>query len=273
MAIRQGGPVMIFAAALALVLSCDGDFKQGGYVVCTAPPGATLTVDGSLQVVVDGEGRAIVGLDRDAAPTLRLALQWKGEVAGTTFPIAPRQWSTQKIDGLPPQTVQPTDAKVLEKIARDSTAKQAALTSRAEGSGFLESWRWPVPSAKVSGQFGNARILNGVAGRPHYGIDLAAPIGTPVVAPASGIVSLAQTGMHYEGGLVFIDHGQGLTSMYLHLSEIAVVPGQRVEAGQRIGAVGATGRATGPHLCWRLKWRDRNLDPSLKPTSPLAAIP
>jgi murein DD-endopeptidase MepM/ murein hydrolase activator NlpD len=103
--------------------------------------------------------------------------------------------------------------------------------------------------------------LNGVPARPHYGVDLAAPRGTPIVAPAGGLVSFAETGLHFEGGLIMIDHGQGLVSAYLHLSRLDVVAGQSVSQGQVIGAVGAEGRATGPHLCWRMKWRDRNLNP------------
>jgi murein DD-endopeptidase MepM/ murein hydrolase activator NlpD len=106
-------------------------------------------------------------------------------------------------------------------------------------------------------------VLNGVPARPHYGVDLACPRGTPVRAPGRGLVVLAEPALHYEGGLVLIDHGQGLVSAYLHLSALDVAKGAVVAPGQRIGAVGATGRATGPHLCWRLKWRDRNMDPTL----------
>ena len=106
-------------------------------------------------------------------------------------------------------------------------------------------------------------LFRSVPGRPHYGSDLAAPIGTPVHAPAAGTVSFAETGLHYEGGLILIDHGQGLISAYLHLSRIDVTAGQRVARGQPIGAVGKEGRATGPHLCWRMKWRGRNMDPML----------
>jgi murein DD-endopeptidase MepM/ murein hydrolase activator NlpD len=97
--------------------------------------------------------------------------------------------------------------------------------------------------------------------RPHYGSDLAAPIGTPVSAPADGVVSFAETGLHFEGALILIDHGQGLISAYLHLSKVGVTAGQRVKRGELIGAVGKEGRATGPHLCWRMKWRGRNMDP------------
>ncbi len=116
---------------------------------------------------------------------------------------------------------------------------------------------------RLAARFGGQRVLNGEPKRPHYGDDLAAPIGTPVSAPADGVVSFAETGLHYEGGLIMIDHGQGLVSCYLHLSRVGAVRGQAVRRGDVIGAVGKEGRATGPHLCWRLKWRGRNLDPML----------
>ncbi|MEO6338557.1 MAG: M23 family metallopeptidase, partial [Caulobacteraceae bacterium] len=122
---------------------------------------------------------------------------------------------------------------------------------------------WPVIAKRISARFGGQRILNGEPKRPHYGVDLAAPVGSPIHAPAAGLVVLAEPAMHFEGGLTLIDHGQGLVGMFLHQSRQMVKAGDRVTRGQLIGEVGQTGRATGPHLCWRLKWRTRNLDPSL----------
>jgi murein DD-endopeptidase MepM/ murein hydrolase activator NlpD len=124
----------------------------------------------------------------------------------------------------------------------------------------------------MSGAWGNQRVLNGVPATPHMGFDIAAPAGTPIKAPASGTVSLAESDLHYEGGLVFIDHGQGLISMYLHMSRVDVKPGDVVVQGQTIGAVGAKGRATGPHLCWRMKWRDRYLNPAIVPAMALKPL-
>jgi murein DD-endopeptidase MepM/ murein hydrolase activator NlpD len=137
------------------------------------------------------------------------------------------------------------------------------FSSRADRDDFRDGFAMPLSGYRLSAHFGGQRILNGEPRRPHYGADLAAPVGTPVRAPAGGIVSFAETGLHFEGGLILIDHGQGLITMYLHLSRVAVARGQVVTPGQLIGAVGREGRATGPHLCWRMKWRDRNLDPML----------
>jgi murein DD-endopeptidase MepM/ murein hydrolase activator NlpD len=120
----------------------------------------------------------------------------------------------------------------------------------------------PLDGRKTS-SFGSQRILNGLPKRPHYGVDLAAPVGTPIQAPADGVITLADDNLYFEGAMIVIDHGEGLLSKYLHLSRIDVEVGESVVRGETIGAVGSKGRATGPHLCWRLKWRDRNLDPEL----------
>ncbi len=257
----------LFAAVLGL--ACQGHLVQGGLAVCTTAPGAEVLVDG-IALRADASGHAVIGFDRDAPAISHVLARDGKEETAIDLAITPRAWNIQRVDGLPEQTVTPTSQAVLARIARDSKAKAAALASRASGTGFLENWIWPVRTGRISGAFGDARVLNGVAKRPHYGVDIANPIGTRLNAPASGTVTFARSGLHYEGGLIFIDHGQGLTSMYLHLSEISVQEGQEVAAGDQLGRVGATGRATGPHVCWRLKWRDRNLDPSVLVQTPLS---
>lgn len=172
-------------------------------------------------------------------------------------------FDVQRIGGLPSDQVEPSDPVLLERIKAEAALKATALEGRFDGDAFRTGFAYPLKSWRQSARFGGQRILNGVPKRPHYGADLAAPTGSPILAPADGLVTLAQPAMHFEGGLTMIDHGQGLTSFYLHQSRIDVAAGQRVTRGQPIGAVGATGRATGPHLCWRLKWRSRNLDPML----------
>ncbi|MGE0830033.1 MAG: M23 family metallopeptidase, partial [Hyphomonadaceae bacterium] len=142
----------------------------------------------------------------------------------------------------------------------DRETKNRGFSSRAAAQGWLDIFILPV-EGRISGSWGNQRVLNGEPRSPHYGVDIAMPEGTPIRAPAGGIVSLAEPDLYLEGGLVLIDHGQGLISMYLHMSRLDVREGDQVAQGQVIGAVGARGRATGAHLCWRMKWRDRNLDP------------
>lgn len=150
------------------------------------------------------------------------------------------------------------------RITREWRLKQDALASRAQLSGFLETFLWPLAGERrVTSAWGTARNYSNGTARPHYGVDLAAAIGTPVRAPAAGLVTLAEPDMYYEGGCVFIDHGLGLTSIYLHMNEVVATAGQVIAQGAPIGEVGTKGRSTGPHLCWRLYWRDRRLDPSL----------
>ena len=144
---------------------------------------------------------------------------------------------------------------------------------RVAATGMMKPSLKPSPSSReakaLAFRAASRAMRANKAGRPHYGVDLAAPVGTPIVAPAPGLVVLAEPALHFEGGLTLIDHGQGLIGMFLHQSRQFVTAGERVERGQRIGLVGQTGRATGPHLCWRLKWRAKNMDPSLMVGPPL----
>jgi hypothetical protein len=177
--------------------------------------------------------------------------------------VAPYDFPSTRIDGLPPATVEPSDPALLERIRQEVLVKTEAFASRADTDDFRDGFVWPLETYRVSSAWGAQRVLNGTPARPHYGVDLAAPIGTVIRAPADGRVIFTRPDMHFEGGLTLIDHGQGLISAYLHQSQIDVAAGQTVRRGDPMGRVGMSGRATGPHLCWRLKWRDRNLDPSL----------
>jgi murein DD-endopeptidase MepM/ murein hydrolase activator NlpD len=255
-------PAQPLAPERELTLACAGAFTQGGVALCRTLPGAAIAVDGVESGRADAQGWAVIGFTREhGAEALVNARAGGGEVA-LSFAIAVREFDIQRVNGLPPQTVNPTDPAVLARIQRDTALKREAFESVAELEGWLDGFIQPV-NGTVTGRWGNQRVLNGEPRDPHFGYDIAAPEGTPVRAPASGLVTLASPDMHFEGGLVFIDHGQGLTTMYLHMSRLDVRVGDRVVQGQTIGAVGARGRATGPHLCWRMRWRGRQLDPSL----------
>ncbi len=245
-----------------LTLTCAGAFAQGGTALCRTLPGAQIHVDGRARGAADAEGWAVIGFDRDSPRESVVEAHAGGDVARRSFTILPREFSVQRVNGLPPQTVSPSDPAIVARIARERQLKNVGFSSRAEARGWLDGFIWPVEGI-ISGSWGNQRVLNGEPRSPHYGVDIAMPAGTPVRAPAGGIVSLAEPDLYLEGGLVLIDHGQGLISMYLHMSRLDVRVGEAVTQGQVIGAVGARGRATGAHLCWRMKWRDRNLDPSL----------
>jgi murein DD-endopeptidase MepM/ murein hydrolase activator NlpD len=250
-------------APTSLSLNCAGAFTQGGVVLCRTVPGAQLTIDGADAGGADQDGWAVIGFTREHGASARVQASVQGAVVAETYDIAPRQFDIQRVDGLPPQTVTPTDPAVIARIQREAALKREGWDSFAPIQGWLDGFIRPVEGGRVSGTWGNQRILNGVPASPHFGYDIAVPAGTPIRAPAGGVITLAQPDMHFEGGLVFIDHGQGLITMYLHMNRLDVAVGDTVEQGQVIGAVGSSGRATGPHLCWRMKWRERQLDPSV----------
>lgn len=243
-------------------LSCNGIVKQGGLVICKTKPNARVEVGRSEKDTytqnADKDGILLVGFDRDEpAAFVRV-----GEER-VNFDIQKRDYDISRIDGLPKKFVSEYTSEQLAQIRKASALKKVGFASMVEEVGFKDGFIFPVADYTKTTNFGAQRILNGEPKRPHFGVDLAAPTGTPILAPADGIVSLASTEMYFEGSLIMIDHGQGLISYYLHNETVDVEDGQRVTQGQQIGTVGSRGRSTGPHLCWRLKWRGRNLDPEL----------
>lgn len=247
---------------LGTPIECQGVFKQGGAALCRTYANKEVEV-GGISTTSDRDGYFTIGFDRDAPQTETIKLKTDDSTLFTkNLEIAPREYDVQRIDGLPPSQVSTFTDKQLVHIKASSARKKVGFSSRAKDMGFKDGFTMAVTGIKSS-DFGNQRILNGKAKRPHYGVDIAAPEGTPIYAPADGIISLADDDLYFEGAMVLIDHGQGLISMYLHMSDIDVEVGQKVKRGDQIGAVGAKGRATGAHLCWRLKWRNRNLDPEL----------
>lgn len=243
----------------AAALELEGNLEQGGLVIGRSVPGAKAVLDGKV-LDMDEEGIFAFGFDRDQGATARLVVSLPdGNTIEQELAVAPREWRIQRVEGVPQQFVTPPP-EAMEAIARSTRVKNEARKIRAEGSWFREGFIWPA-TGPISGVFGSQRFYNGEPRRPHYGVDVAAPTGTPIVAPAGGVVTLADMDMYFEGGLVFLDHGQGVTSLMMHMSRIDVKAGDRVEQGDVLGAVGGTGRATGPHLHWGLYWRGAWLDP------------
>lgn len=248
------------APARAGTLDLQGHFTQGGLVFGTTDPRAQVRLDGR-HVRVSPIGHFLLGFGRDHSAEAHLEVTFPdGATERRTLEIAARKYRIQRIDGLPPKMVTPPEgvlARIHAEAARIAAARAEDRPEPLFESGFI----WPAVGP-ISGVFGSQRILNGEPRRPHFGLDIAAPPGSPVVAPADGIVVIAETDMYYTGGTVLLDHGYGLTSVYSHMSDVAVTVGQRVHQGDRIGSVGATGRATGPHLDWRINWFDQRLDPA-----------
>lgn len=243
-------------------LNCHGVFEQGGTVICKTFPFAII-VAGDVSTKADGHGLVVLGFDRDAPKAIIIKSKAQGYIKEKTFSIAPREYTISRIDGLPPSQVSNYSKEQLARIRSSSARKKKGFASREQTMWFKDGFTYPLKSFVKTSPFGAQRILNGIKKKPHYGVDIAAPVGTPIYAPADGVVSLADDDLYFEGAMVLLDHGQGLISMYLHMDAIDVKPGQMVKRGEKLGEVGSKGRSTGPHLCWRLKWRNRHLDPEL----------
>lgn len=246
-----------------------GRWQQGAALIGSVAPGSAVRFGGRT-VSVSAQGRFVIGLAYDAPMVAEVLVTGAdGVEQHHEYAVERRAYDVQKIGGLPQGMVEPPPA-VLARIADDQKRVAAARVFDTPRGDFAERFRWPVP-ARVTGVYGSSRVLNGVQKQPHFGIDLAAAEGTKVLAPAGGIVRMAHRDLYYTGGTIILDHGHGLNTAYLHLSKLEVQEGQEVRAGETIGRVGKTGRATGPHLCWRANWFDVRLDPSLLVESDPAA--
>jgi murein DD-endopeptidase MepM/ murein hydrolase activator NlpD len=246
-------------AALAVELS--GEAIQGGLIFGQTSPGATVLLD-KTNILVSPEGEFVIGFGRDETGERKLRVQ---QADGTeellALPIALREYKIERVDGLPPKTVTP-DPEALERIREEGAMVSTARSRRDQRTDFDDGFSWPA-SGRISGVYGSQRVLNGEPRRPHFGLDIAAPTGSPVYAPADGIITLAHPDMYFSGGTVILDHGQGLSSSFLHLSKILVEAGTTVKKGDLIAEIGSTGRASGPHLDWRMNWLNRRVDPEL----------
>ena len=253
---------LLLLAAPAPSFALEGAPAQGALIRGRAPAGtAALTLDGR-PVPLAPDGRFLIGFDRDAPAGAALVARLAdgGELV-ETLAVARRAWRIQHVDMARPSGGPTPEYQRL----RDGELALigAARLRRAQGAGWAQRFIWPV-DARVSGPFGAQRIYRGgVPAAYHSGVDLAARAGAIVVAPADGMVTLAPPPrFSLEGNLVIVDHGMGLSSAFLHLSAALVRPGDIVRQGQPIGRVGATGRATGPHLHWSLVWNGARIDPA-----------
>lgn len=243
-------------------LSIEGPFSQGGIAIGLAPKGTvSLTLDGR-PIQFAGDGHFLIGFGRDAAPSaLLVATLADGRAVSRALTVAPRAWKIENLTTLPRFSRPSAEFERLR--APELAAIEAARAIRSDSQGWRQPFLWPV-TGRISGWFGAQRIYRGEPGAYHSGVDIARPTGTVLVAPADGVVVLAaDRPFTLEGNLLMIDHGMGLNSAFLHLSRIDVKPGDHVRRGQPIGAVGATGRATGPHMHWGMKWQDQRIDPVL----------
>ena len=263
--------LLLIALASVPIASHAGDsafpasVPQGSLIRAKVDPHATVVLaERTLRVGPQGEIAFGVGRDESGPVTVEIQTA-DGKREHVSIEVTPRDWPIERIVGVPPKTVEPPP-EIAARIKREQARVVAARARDDARVDFAESFQWPL-QGRISGRFGNQRVyvVNGkdVPKSPHSGMDIAASEGTPVHAPASGVVSFAETGLYLTGGTVLIDHGHGVSSNFLHLSRIDVKVGERVNQGQVIGAVGMTGRATGPHLHWGMNWFKVRLDPLL----------
>jgi len=260
-----------YAGALAAVLTSNslyaeiaepkllsGKWEQGAIIQLAVDPSSKIKWQ-SRDVLVTPNGIALIGLDRDAKKSLELTVELNGESKVFNYEVTSRDYKISRVEGIAKKIMEP-NADDLKRIRAEVKLTKAARSKISDRENFTEQFKWPA-TGRISGVYGSQRFYNGKPGRPHYGVDVARPTGTPVYAPAGGMVVLAEKDMFYSGGTIIVDHGYGLNSSFLHLSAVEVKVGDEVKQGDLIGKIGATGRATGPHLDWRMNWRDQRVDP------------
>jgi murein DD-endopeptidase MepM/ murein hydrolase activator NlpD len=237
-----------------------GGAVEGGLMIARTAPDNRVTLDDAA-IPVAPDGLFIVGFHRDSDLPVTIGItKTDGTSQLTVLTPQQRSYQIQRIDGLQKNMVTPPE-NVIARIKSDQAAVAAARQTPAAAGDFWRGIDWPV-TGRISGVFGSQRILNGQPRQPHYGIDIAVPKGTPVRAPASGLVTLVKD-LYFSGWTIIINHGLGLNSTFLHLDSAAISVGDTVQRGSIIGTVGSTGRSTGPHLDWRLDWQGRRIDASL----------
>lgn len=253
--------ILLLGSQVACAAGLQTQLTPGGIYIGQAAPGSRIVYD-QQQVRVAADGRFIIGFGRDAQLQQSYTVQFadgRSEVVNLT--LKPRQYDIQRLTGIAKKYVTP-DENVLSRIRSEAGRVREARVMDTDQSDLFNGFGWPV-KGRISGVYGSQRYYNGKPGRPHYGLDIAVPTGTPVAAPADGIVRLADADLYYSGGTIIIDHGHGVFSSFLHLSDVAVAVGDVVKRAEVIGKVGATGRVTGAHLDWRYNWFDQRLDPAL----------
>ncbi|MBL4895211.1 MAG: M23 family metallopeptidase [Emcibacter sp.] len=242
------------------LLGLPDDLIQGGFYVGKVAPGSAVWL-GDRKLKISPEGNFAFGLNWKQAGMVKMKLIGPdGVVHPQRLMVKKKKYDVEHIDGLPPKMVAPP-AEVLQRIRADSARVKKARAIDSDRDDFRAAFIWPV-RGRISGNFGNHRILNGTPKSPHTGMDIAAPKGTAIKAPLGGVVTMLSN-LYYTGNTVIIDHGFGVSTVFAHMDTVSVRTGQQLTQGDQIGTVGATGRATGPHLHWGLNWYKERLNPAL----------
>lgn len=252
--------VTLLFAQLGAALEISGTWQQGAVMLGKVEPGTQVEYN-NRKLSLTPHGEFVIGLGRDALPQASITTIKNGKATTHQFAVKARDYKIQRVEGVPQETVEPNpeqDARIKREAALVSAARKPDLPLTF----FAQKFQWPLVGP-ISGVYGSQRVYNGIPKTPHYGLDIAMPVGTPVNAPAGGTVTLVHTDMFLSGGTLIIDHGHGLSSTFIHLSKILVKEGDQISQGQEIALVGKTGRASGPHLHWAMNWFEERVDPEL----------
>ena len=249
----------IFNSQILFAVEFKGKFNQGSFIIGKTSPGSRIIID-EKRVKVTNQGFFAFGISKDRKNDIKITLFNENKKEVIIKKVFKRKYLIQRIDGLPSKMVTPPK-EVLNRIKNDNKkiVKARAVNSNLEF--FTQNFVKPIDNSIITGVYGSQRILNGKPRSPHYGVDFAGKEGTPIIAMADGIVTLAEKDLYFTGGTLIFDHGHGISTLYMHLKELKVKKGQKVKQGDIIGTLGKTGRATGPHLDIRLNWFDIKLDP------------
>ena len=252
---------LLYLPSTVAALQLTGQMQQGGLVIGQVEPDSLVTLD-QRAVKVSKQGVFVIGFGRDAKANAELTVEnANGDKTTKTLTIAARQYNIQRIEGIAKKIISPSAANI-QRSREEAAQVRKARAQFLDRMDFLSQFQWPL-IGPITGVYGSQRVYNGVPGRPHYGIDIAAPMGAPVSTPAPGIVTLVHQDMFYSGGTLIIDHGYGVSSTMIHLSKVIAKVGDQVVPGDIVAEVGAGGRATGPHLDWRMNWMQQRIDPQL----------
>ncbi|ALM90490.1 MULTISPECIES: M23 family metallopeptidase [Alteromonas] len=239
-------------------ITLNGTLTQGSLIRGQVAPDAVVTLDGET-LSLNSEGKFVFGFPRDAGLSHKLKVELAdGTSSVREITLTKREYDIQRIDGLDSKMVTPPKA-VLERIRQDNVNVAKARSKVTDADALFTRFEWPA-KGPITGVYGSQRVLNGVPKWPHFGVDVGGPTGSPVTAPVQGTVTLAED-LYYSGNTLILDHGMGVFSTFLHLDSITVKVGDTVAQGEQIGTIGATGRATGPHLDWRINLGKMRLDP------------
>ena len=238
----------------------NGKFIQGHFIIGKTDPSSKVKID-KKQIRVSKDGYFAFGISRDRKYDVVITIEKSGIKKKITKKVQKRKYNIQKIDGLEEKKVTPPE-EVYERIKKENKLIAEARVIDSDLDFFKDKFIIPVDDAIITGVYGSQRILNGKPRWPHYGLDFAQKTGTPIKAMVDGIVTLAQKDLYFTGATLIFDHGHGISTLYMHMDEIFFEKGDIVKQGDVIGTVGASGRATGPHLDIRLNWFGARLDPA-----------